>query len=642
MKDGFYLSTYIHYDQIAHLLDLNIRHDQNIALWRKESDNVELIHYWELERFSGYKGHYKSFYDRNEAIHCINRLLSEYKLSIDEMIEIWGTPGLSDSCTEIPFDGSLAYHSIGHLFSALLLDTDIFYKSNIIGLAVDGGPDNVVDADALTKYYYAGCVSIQGKVETFPIYSPGMLWDYARHKYKLREGTLMALGSASKSELLINLDELILINNYSCLEQAYQKIDNIMTIIDSLKEEDKGIKFNYFDENFSVQDNKISMFVKVLQSISYRIMEHNINLILEKSGLKPEETYLAVSGGFGLNCPTNTLLMSNYSFKGFIAPPCINDSGLSLGIGLHAFYSGLRKFNFKFKNAYYGSQSDFDVENYKFEYGHYIKNITPLTIEQVVEDIIEDPIVWFNDRAEIGPRALGSRSLLADPRNMESKDKLNIIKKRQWWRPVAPIVLAEEVNEWFESAYESPFMLSTFEIKENKLDKIPSIAHLDNSSRIQSLKKEDNPILYEIIVAFKKNTGIPIVCNTSLNDNDEPIINSIEEVFNFALRKQIKIIYINGFRITLFNHSDFSEEKCAKRKLKVVKYTNENERLKMLQEVNPHGISHDLLTASFLVPKLTLKNYNITNKKDAETFQKIAGKVIKFHDLELSSITGDI
>ncbi|MNO17092.1 Decarbamoylnovobiocin carbamoyltransferase [compost metagenome] len=641
MRDGFYLSTYIHYDRIAHLLDLNIRHDQNIALWRKESDKIELIHYWELERFSGYKGHYKSFYDKDDAIECINRLLSEYNLTIDDMNEIWGTPGLSDSSTEIPFDQSLAYHSIGHLFSALLLDTDVFYKENIIGIAVDGGPDNVVDADALTKYYYAGSVSLQGKVETFPVHSPGMLWDYARHKYRLREGTLMALGSASKSELLIDLDELILINKHSCLEQAYQKIESIMAVIDSLKEEDKGVKFNYFDENFSIHDNKISMFVKVLQSISYQIMECNIKEILQKSGLKPEETYLAISGGFGLNCPTNSLLMSNYGFKGFIAPPCINDSGLSLGIGLHAFYSRLSQFNFKFNNAYYGSRSFFDMDNYKYEFGHFIKDITPLKIEQVVEDIIEDPIVWFNDRAEVGPRALGGRSLLADPRKVASKDKLNVIKKRQWWRPVAPIVIAEEIDEWFDSAYESPYMLSTFEIKEDKLELIPSIAHLDKSSRIQSLKKEDNALLYDIILAFKKNTGVPIICNTSLNDNDEPIINSIEEVFNFALRKQINIMYINGNRIELMNHHDYIEEKCAKRSLEVIKYRNDEERLKMLQEVNPHGICVDFLTASFLVPQLSLQNFNIINKEDARHFQNITKRVIKLHNLDLSAITSD-
>lgn len=178
-------------------------------------------------------------------------------------------------------------------------------------------------------------------------------------------------------------------------------------------------------------------------------MEKNIEKIINKYNIDPSNTYLAISGGYGLNCPTNSHLMHKYKFKGLIAPPCINDSGLSLGIALYSFYKklGKEKFEFKFENAYYGDE-DLSFYETMERYKNFVSNISSIDSDTVVDDIVNNPIIWFDGRAEVGPRALGRRSILADARSKDSKDKLYKIKQRQWRRPIAPIILEEEVSNW--------------------------------------------------------------------------------------------------------------------------------------------------------------------------------------------------
>ncbi|MDE5872911.1 MAG: hypothetical protein K2H07_03255, partial [Lachnospiraceae bacterium] len=147
MKDGYYLSTYLHIDEIAHLYRFHIRHDQNVSLWKKEGNNISLVHYWELERLTGLKRHFLSFFNREQAEEFLNSLLSRYKLSLEDMEAVIGTPLLDTvddyhSFMEFP---TQSYHSVAHMFSSLMSDTQKFYNEDILAFAVDGGPDTVVD-----------------------------------------------------------------------------------------------------------------------------------------------------------------------------------------------------------------------------------------------------------------------------------------------------------------------------------------------------------------------------------------------------------------------------------------------------------------------------------------------------------------
>lgn len=628
MKDGFYLSVYLYFDKLSNIIDFTHRHDQNISLWYKESSKIKLVHYWELERVTGYKQHHVPFRDIGDCKKVINHLLKQYNLSIKDIIEIWGTPGL-DSCDDYhslqdyPY---LPFHSIAHLFSAILLDTNKFYNDTIIGLTLDGGPDRMIDHDRIFENDFVGCVVNKGNIKIFPIDSPGKFWFHTSNHYKMREGSLMALGSASKS-MLLNIDIEDLFNNTEkYYEAAKNYLDNIKLKIDKLDIKSEGILFNEIDKRFTFEENKISMYVKVLQKVSIKMIEKILEKIFDEYNITPKQSHIALVGGYALNCPTNSHLMHKYKFKSFIAPPCVNDSGMSLGIALYGFYKKMNKIDFVMQHAYYGDKDDnLNILNSN-EYSMFIKNLNPLNEEQFIKDIMHCPIVWFNGSAEIGPRALGHRSILADPRSEKSKEYINTLKQREWWRPIAPIVLEENVNEWFENAYTSPFMLHTFKVKKEKLEFIPAITHLDNTARVQTLTEEDDALLYKIIKIFKNFTKIPLLANSSLNDKGEPIINTIEETLNFALRKKINIIYINGCRVELTNHNQYHLTEPLKRQINVKNYNN-NERKLLLESLNPHKLPAEYLRVYCRLPLLK-SQYDLRNKQEAKNFSMLAQTIL--------------
>ncbi|MHB8061170.1 MAG: carbamoyltransferase C-terminal domain-containing protein [Ruminiclostridium sp.] len=632
MRDGFYLATYIHIDSIAYLYNFHIRHDQNISLWKKQGNRIYLVHHWELERLTGLKRHHKSFYSVQQAKEFIELLLQKYKLTFDDLEGIIGTPQIDtiSNYDSIQDNNEIAYHSICHLYSSMLMDTNIFHNEDIISLALDGGPDSVIDRAINKKQYYAGAVSRKGKVELFTVCSPGFLWTYLRKKYNMREGSLMALATASKSEMYSKDDDIVKVYNIGDLRKAYEYIDELAIRVNNIEEKDEGTLFNGFDPDFSQEDNRISMVSKIVQRMSIRILEYNVNQILEKYGLDPSNTYVSISGGFGLNCPTNSFLLRNYHFKGFLAPPCINDAGISIGMALYYFNKELPNMEYALKSSYFGDCDDsFDKIRESGKYDKFIKTCKELDEVTFVEDIQKEPVVWFDGRAEIGPRALGHRSLIVAPAKISGKDQLNIIKKRQWWRPVAPIILQEDMDEWFEGNYYSPFMLHTLYVKKEKIQSVPSICHLDNSARVQSLKYEDNPVLYQLITVYKKQTGIPIICNTSMNDVGEPIINTIEECLNFALRKRIKVVYINKKRVELINHEMYSKTSPEKRSYSMDIFTKQEiEELK--RKLNPFNLEEKQIIYIFNRPDLG-ESIDLTKKVDADRlklFAKMAEKKI--------------
>ena len=156
----------------------------------------------------------------------------------------------------------------------------------------------------------------------------------------------------------------------------------------------------------------------------------------------------------------------------------------------------------------------------------------------------------YQGRSEMGPRALGNRSILFNPSNPNAKEKVNLVKNREWFRPYAGTVLYEHTNDWFdlEGKNETPYMSYVVGVKENKINLIPGICHIDNSCRIQTLKKEQNNNFYEIINEFYKLTGIPVLLNTSLNTAGMPLIESIEDVLNMMLKSNIDMIYFPEYK----------------------------------------------------------------------------------------------
>ncbi len=616
LKEGYYLSAYVSIDSLGNVLETTLRHDQNIALWKYENSHLVLLAHWELERRTGVKHHNISFFSREDFEKFVNQLLEPYNLKYSDLEEVIGISeekmGLSN----------IAYHSRCHLYAALLTETNLFYSHDIIALALDGGPDFIAEKIARKKFFYCGAFSHNGIVTEFPIASPGPFWAMVREFLGLPEGTLMALAGATKSHSYkkIKIDEIPLIYKYADMYKAQRFIKNLIQEINNYSEGDKGIKFNYFDDRFTEQENKIGMIMQLIQDISIRVVEKNLSQIINQFAIDTQKTFLALSGGFCLNCPCNTYIYNKFAFKKQILQPCINDTGQSIGMGLKYFYENSDRLSFEFPGAYLGDRSgiiDSELEKY-------IKKIED-TLEYFVDDIIASPIIWVEGAAESGPRALGHRSILADPRQKKSKDILNAIKKREWWRPVAPMVLKEEGEKWFEKYFDSPFMLNNFKILSEKSEIVPAILHLDGTARVQTVDSKQG-LIYNALLNFYKKTNIPILCNTSLNDKGEPIINSINEAINFALRKKIHIIYHEGKRIELFNHDKYIEKLPLKREDSDFKKYKD-----LMRELNPQCLSKEDYYIYRTTPQLA--KYDLKSEEEAKKVKRITAKANKIYNI---------
>lgn len=586
MEDGYYLFVYIHIDEMSYLMQIGQRHDQNITLMKKRGKDIELVYHWEIERFTGVKHHDVAFYNADVAKYFINDLLDPLGISIKDLKAIIGTPQLDSSnsylCHELLDKYTL--HSICHLFGSILSDKALFETENIIGLALDGGSDSVSDKGANNKPFFVGCVSRKGNIDFFPVQSPGILWDEAKNIFLLEEGSLMAL--ATSCELAIDfLDAFdILCFDAGCIKQVQEYVINLYNYAKQIVENSPQI----MDLRFNKEENIISAVMKEIQKVSVNMVKNAIDDIREKYNLDMTKTYISMSGGYALNCPTNTFLINYFKFKGYIIPPYVNDGGQAIGLGLYYFWQHVSDFHFRFKNPFYGS-TVLKSENFEIIWKEFIDNISVPNINEIVQDIIACPVVWLEGRSEIGPRALGGRSILADPRKIESKDMLNKVKERQWWRPVAPIILEDQIAEWYEEGFASPYMLHVFKLKKNKVAHVPAIAHIDGSSRVQTLGAKDNTLLYKVLLNFFHTTKVPMLCNTSLNDKGEPIINSLDQAMNFALRKGINIIYFDGKRVKLKNHERYKERKPLNRNSAFCCLSSE-ERSRKLKTLNPYGV----------------------------------------------------
>ena len=207
--------------------------------------------------------------------------------------------------------------------------------------------------------------------------------------------------------------------------------------------------------------------------------------------------------------------------------PAAGDAGTALGAALwiDARERGAADRPYRMDHAFLGPDfTDEAIESFlrwcKLPY----RRLTNLA-EEVAAMLAQDRVIgWFQGRMEFGPRALGARSILASPLHAEMQAKLNEIKDREDFRPVAPVVLEEEAEHWFEGARVSPFMLFVFEVRPEKAERIPAVRHTDGTARIQTINRAQNPVYYDLIKAFQARTGVPVLVNTSFNTRGEPIV----------------------------------------------------------------------------------------------------------------------
>ncbi|HEV7409369.1 MAG TPA: carbamoyltransferase C-terminal domain-containing protein [Bradyrhizobium sp.] len=270
------------------------------------------------------------------------------------------------------------------------------------------------------------------------------------------------------------------------------------------------------------------------EDLAWRVQDDTEKVLLARARWLRETTgakNLCIAGGVALNCVANGRIAREAGFENVWIQPAAGDDGIAIGCAAYGQLEVLKQPRaFVMKQSYVGKPyADQDIENTTQKFLIRIQtaavrsdNICRDTAKLLAEQRV---IGWFQGGSEFGPRALGNRSLLADPRKAEMKDILNSrVKHRQPFRPFAPIVLAERAKEIFEGEEDSPFMLIAKPVRPEWRDRIPAIVHIDGTARVQTVSEDTNPVLYRLLKEFEALTGVPVLINTSFNVKGEPIV----------------------------------------------------------------------------------------------------------------------
>lgn len=271
-----------------------------------------------------------------------------------------------------------------------------------------------------------------------------------------------------------------------------------------------------------------------MAAAAQQLVEDVILHLVSKLSKAVKSKNLCMAGGVTLNSVTNGLIAKSGMYENIFIQPAAGDSGTSLGAALlveHGIYNNPRKYIQK--DAFLGP--DYSPEDYQRAFENAGLKFERMDHQALYDYVAKrifngDIVAWFHGRMEFGPRALGNRSFLATPLKKEMKDILNArVKFREGFRPFAAIVLEEDAGRYFDCSYHNPYMLFVYGVKEEYRNVIPAITHVDNSVRIQTVNKQENPELHALLHAFKNLTGHSVIINTSFNIKGEPIVCSPED-----------------------------------------------------------------------------------------------------------------
>ena len=289
-----------------------------------------------------------------------------------------------------------------------------------------------------------------------------------------------------------------------------------------------------------------------MQAALEEVLAQNWSGLASKTG----EKSLCLAGGVAFNCLANGKIFEKSSFERVFVQPAAGDAGLSVGAAFALYHGVLGKpRNFHMEHAYWGPKysapqlrtavAQSDLANGSAQVSELAED--PL-LQSTARHIAAGKIVgWYQGATEWGPRALGNRSILADPRRPEMKDILNRrIKHREIFRPFAPSILEEATGEYFEQTHPSPFMTFAYPVKPAKRSQIPAPTHVDGTARLQTVSKTSNPLYWRLLKAMGDQTGVPVVLNTSFNDN-EPIVCRPEEALDCFRRTQMDVLVIGNY-----------------------------------------------------------------------------------------------
>ena len=318
----------------------------------------------------------------------------------------------------------------------------------------------------------------------------------------------------------------------------------------------------YFGEkpaNYDILSKQNQYYADVaasIQAVTEEVLLAMANHVYKETGLR----HLCMAGGVALNSVANGRILRETPFEEIYIQPAAGDGGGAIGAALYGYHMVLGKpRTWVMKHAYWGEEyAPAEIDAFLRESG--IKYMRLEDKEKLLDRVVEylqqgEVIGWFQDRFEWGPRALGNRSILADPRKPEMKDIVNVkIKFREPFRPFAPSVLVEQAADFFglpEPArhYPARFMLFVVPVSEDKRDRIPAITHVDGTGRLQTVSRDISPTYYRLIEKFGEATGVPVVLNTSFNLRGEPIVNTPSEAFNTFRKSEMDVLVLGNYVI---------------------------------------------------------------------------------------------
>jgi carbamoyltransferase len=417
-------------------------------------------------------------------------------------------------------------HHIAHAASAFLASP--FTKAAV--MTVDGRGENVG-----TTYYRGKGNSLEKLGEVDVPHSLGLLYEAMTHHlgflHSSDEYKVMALASYGGPEYMEEFRNMIRLH------------DNGRYTIDELK----------LEERFGPRRLRNAPFTEKHFDIA-----HSLQKVLEEKMLElaawlhrqTGEENLCLAGGVALNCVMNAVIRDKGPFKNIWVQPASGDAGTALGAALWIDIEERKAEgrNFCMEHAYWGPEySDEEVERFlkwtKVPYRR-LENVARETAEILAQNKV---IGWYQGRMEFGPRALGSRSILASPIDPGMQAKLNDIKDREDFRPVAPVVTEEDAGDWFENARYSPFMLFVYNVKPEKAHRIPAVRHVDGTARIQTINRQQHPCYYALLSEFKKLTGVPVLVNTTFNTRGEPIVCTPRDAIECFWTSPFDALVINNF-----------------------------------------------------------------------------------------------
>jgi carbamoyltransferase len=319
---------------------------------------------------------------------------------------------------------------------------------------------------------------------------------------------------------------------------------------------DYGLKMTNgrFEELFDCQprqpESPLSQQHKDLAASVQKVTEDVMMRLVSTLHEQTQLDNLCLAGGVALNCVANGRILREGPFRNIFIQPAAGDAGGAIGIAAYIYHTLLGNPRYDgWRNAFLGpAYSGDEIESLLREVGAPYHKLERSELLAKVAQLIEEQNVigWFQGRMEFGPRALGNRSILADPRQSENRDRVNLkIKFRESFRPFAPAVLEEHSASFFELDCPSPYMLLVAQVREDKRV-IPSVTHIDGSARVQTVSREENPIFYDLIQEFYKLTGVPVLINTSFNVRGEPIVCTPQDAFRCFMRTDMDYLVMDN------------------------------------------------------------------------------------------------